>query len=163
MHPFDEIADDTARAVLGRLRAMTDYPPITITEADAFASLTATWELQLEGVDDFPRRFGARVKRAGGSYSECRGHQSTRFVHIGNNIAARLLVDELLAAAYHAPVVIARGSIAGPPFRAQRCSGIVQRGRSLAVIETRLRGVLANDVERGAVMLSWPDPRMVAR
>ncbi len=68
--------------------------------------------------------------------------------------------DEIADDTAHA--VLAR-LLPTPDCRIQRCSGILQRGRSLAAIETRIRAALARDIEDGAVVLSWPDPRMVGR
>lgn len=38
--------------------------------------------LDLNNDPAFVKKFGKRVKAAGGSYSECRGHQETRFVNL---------------------------------------------------------------------------------
>lgn len=56
-------------------------------------------ELQLSVLlcPDFPRRFGKRVKAAGGSYSSCRGHDHRRYVHLplpGNEVLFNTLVCE---------------------------------------------------------------------
>lgn len=49
-------------------------------------------------VENFTRKFGRKIKRTGGSYSECRGHTSTRFVKIPNTPEGREVADAVIAA-----------------------------------------------------------------
>jgi len=52
--------------------------------------------LDLRNDPEFVKKFGKKVKAAGGSYSECRGHQSTRFVTLPCEQEA--LINEIWAA-----------------------------------------------------------------
>lgn len=55
----------------------------------------AAVEAHLSGNPEFTRRFGQRVRNAGGKYNECRGHSETRYVTLP--MAARDLMDEICA------------------------------------------------------------------
>lgn len=54
------------------------------------------FELHLSANPDMPKRQGALVKSVGGRYSECRGYNDTRFVHLPNTEAGREIADLLL-------------------------------------------------------------------
>jgi hypothetical protein len=75
-----------------------------VSESIRFQPSTAVVELQLSSVsfgdDDraFPVRFGARVRALRGSFTECRGTTSTRFVVLPMNEAGLELAAECLAA-----------------------------------------------------------------
>lgn len=53
-------------------------------------------ELHLTGSPEFSR-YSKKVKAIGGSYSACRGHSHTRFVHLPLDEAGRSLANKLIA------------------------------------------------------------------
>lgn len=55
-------------------------------------------ELHIYGNPEMPKRFGAKVKALGGSYSACRGYESTRFVYLPLTTEGFALAEELVAA-----------------------------------------------------------------
>ena len=60
------------------------------------------------------RNLGRKVKRVGGRYSKCYGYNDTRYVHVPNTTAGRVVVDEILACSKRWTTVIERGVL---PYR----------------------------------------------
>jgi hypothetical protein len=54
-------------------------------------------ELHLGSNPEFTRKYGAKVKAAGGRYTECRGHSNTRFVDLPWTDESRDLANKLIA------------------------------------------------------------------
>lgn len=87
---------------------------------------------------NFPRRFGKRVRAAGGRFSECRGYNDTRFVHLP--IDCLSIAEDILEAAlgnFGRATVIIRG-VPGTP---EEIVHYVRRPKSVndASIGQRLR------------------------
>ncbi len=53
-------------------------------------------ELHLSSDAELVTKFGKKIKALGGHYSECRGHYTTRFVHLPWTPAGRELAQKLL-------------------------------------------------------------------
>jgi hypothetical protein len=55
------------------------------------------FDLHLSPSAELPKRFGKRIRAVGGTYSDCRGYDSVRYVSVPATKAGRVLADELLA------------------------------------------------------------------
>ena len=123
------------------------YTPLDVlidTEVQAF-------EIHLGSDEAFVKRFGRRVKAAGGNYSACRGHSSDRYVHLP--VTARVLANEIIEAGVFerwdtkakVPVtVIMRGGLYD-----RTAPIVVSRGFTLEGVVERYRQAIENRVALG--------------
>ena len=79
-------------------KAAEVVPRATVALPPGAARLPYEIELHLTSDREMPRRFGAAVKRAGGSYSAARGYELTRYVHLPFTEQAIALGADLLRA-----------------------------------------------------------------
>lgn len=101
---------------------------------------------------DFTSRgWGKRVRTLGGSYSECRGDRSTRFVRLPATRAGYALTGELLKAFQHktraVSVVVVRGYMP---------SGFVLRARDSASLRHKLAKALRRHWKRDRANVATP-------
>lgn len=92
-------------------------------------------ELHLSANTDLPAKHGNQIRKLGGSYSACRGHQTTRFVNLpythdeadkDRNRAVANLANELISVYRCGPstCVIFRGETLPEPFSSIRATGL---------------------------------------
>jgi len=155
--------DEGPRVVLARMDALrADPPPAPPTLEGLVAALGSRWRLDIPvSVHDFPKRFGKRVKAAGGHYSECRGSCQIRFVNLPGTAAA--LADEMIAEAcepYTARdgstkrrrvIVVAEGGTTPFDFGNSHSWVTVHRIRSMAEAITALTSAVTEALARDLV------------
>ncbi len=143
--------DEGTRAVLARIDALrADPPPAQPTVEGITAALCSAWRIHAPADSDFPRRFGARVRAIGGTFSRIRGQVDCRFVYLPGTPEGRKIADEILALATadngRRVTVVAEGSTA--PFTIRRAS--VHAVRSMAEAEAGVRAAVTRELaERG--------------
>lgn len=110
------------------------------------------WELHLNPSSEFAKKFGKKVKAAGGTYSSCRGYCDTRYVTVPS--ACVELIDALLAA-YPDPCSGRRGrrgtcAVLRPPsYFSGPAWVVVQYGKTAAELESGVERAAAHAVKRG--------------
>lgn len=157
--------DDDARRVFGQMKKLAAYPPLTSTIDAVVASLIAHVRIHAS-IEEFPRRFGKKIRAAGGRFDECRGHQTTRYIYAPNTAETRAVLDAILTEAKgdgftstKMATVIAEGHCCAP-MNGNASSWItVHTARSMNEFEAKVRASVTQAVERGLIELSWPDPR----
>ena len=118
--------------------------------------MSRDWELHLDPSSEFPKRFGKKVKAAGGKYSECRGYCDRRYVTVPSTCVE--LIDALLAAY----PIRGRGHRGGLRRGSGTCAVlqpgtyftgpawvIVQYGKTAAELESGVEHAAAHAVKRG--------------
>lgn len=167
-------ADDGASAVLGKLRAVASYPDIVITVAEIVARLASSLSARFSDPDAFVRRYGARLRAAGGDYDRRVPSEHERHIELPGTPEAIAVLDAILAErwaevdacerrrkwpASSVCTVIARGSV---PLEVGNIPAwvTVQYPRSVAAFMMALNRAVGEAIERGILRASWPDPRM---
>lgn len=110
----------------------------------------ARFELHVDAtaVDRLPARFGRQLKAAGGTYSQCRGGRTTRYVEVPNTREGRAVADAILRAHClgDASTVITRGVGRNLPAWVT-----VHKARSTGEALLRLGTMLARAARRGII------------
>ena len=106
--------------------------------------MSRDWELHLFPSTEFTKKFGKKVKAAGGTYSACRGYCDRRYVTVPSTCVE--LIDALLAA-YPTGRTCA---VLRTPSRFSRPSWVVvQHGQTAAELEAGVERAAERAVKRG--------------
>lgn len=139
-------------------RAAQSTPEIpTYKRGETIIGPVRSFEIHVSAyIDDFVRRFGRKIKQAGGTYSHCRGHEHKRYVKVPNTTEGRQAADVLIASqrAGRRPTIIIRGvgEHALPAWVV-----VTHDAASISDALQQFATSLANACERGIVQVVEPD------